>query len=81
MWYFKSTTSKTCILEIRQKYLYIKKDKKMDLAMKKCAGQGDGTFAIFPLFYPYFTLILPLFYPYFTLILSLRYTYGTASVN
>ena len=48
MWYFKSTTSKTCILEIRQKYLYIKKDKKMDLAMKKCAGQGDGTFAIFP---------------------------------
>ena len=38
------------VLEIRQKYLYIKKDKKMDLAMKKCAGQGDGTFAIFPIF-------------------------------
>jgi len=47
--YFKSTTFKTCILEIRQKYLYIKKVKKMNLAMKKCAGRGDGTFAIFPI--------------------------------
>ena len=24
----------------------------MDLAMKKCAGQGDGTFAIFPKKFP-----------------------------